>query len=165
MSVRACVRACVCVCVCACVCVCVCMCICLYVLYVRMYACMLLSSSSQTGCLLAPPDNSQVCEPLCVAHLSGGLGVKGHYTTYECAVHGFGSQKSLSSIRKQRGASPPHVPGPRLPRCVLMCISLPWLRAHPATHRRGSFFFSREAQAYCIPFPGSDASIVRRWVP
>eukprot|EP00048_Salpingoeca_helianthica_P023178 m.22799 g.22799 ORF g.22799 m.22799 type:complete len:424 (-) comp8371_c0_seq1:647-1918(-) len=74
---------------------------------------------------------------------SGGLGVKGHYTTYECAVHGFGSQKSLANIRKQRGAAPLSVPGPRLPK-------------------RGKFFFSRDARSYCVPFPGSDASIVRR---
>ena len=47
---------------------------------------------------------------------TGKLGLTGHYTTYECAVHGFGSVRELAKIRKQGTKTKVVVPGQRIPR-------------------------------------------------
>ena len=43
----------------------------------------------------------------------GGGRIGGHYTTYECAVHGVGSQHDLIALRKKRGNTTLTIPGPR----------------------------------------------------
>ena len=73
----------------------------------------------------------------------GALGVVGHFTTFECAVHGFGSQKALSTLRKQSKRITLSIPGPR-------------------PKNPGTFYVPKEIGKHCLPFPGSDAAIVRR---
>ena len=48
--------------------------------------------------------------------------MKGHYTTFECAVHGFGSQKSLSKIRKERNPIKVPVVGKKAAKFVVVAI-------------------------------------------
>lgn len=74
---------------------------------------------------------------------SGSAGMHGHYTTFECAVHGFGSQKNLAKIRKSR----PHVKIPVIGKKAV---------------KHSGPFFEKEVGKYCLPFPGADASIVKR---
>ncbi|KNC81526.1 hypothetical protein SARC_06153 [Sphaeroforma arctica JP610] len=78
-------------------------------------------------------------------------GGSAHYTTYECAIHGFANQGELKQTRQQikamdeqngRGGAISTI-GPRPKPGDL----IPWNKA---------------MDAYTLPFPGSDASVVRR---
>lgn len=73
-------------------------------------------------------------------------GIAGHYTTYECAVHGFGDAASLKKVRRDIDAKykvkTRHV-GPKLNK------------------ERGTFFYEDRMESYAIPFMGADASVVR----
>jgi short subunit dehydrogenase-like uncharacterized protein len=69
-----------------------------------------------------------------------------HATTFECAVHGFGDVKSLRALRKDlKAARPVEVP-----------------RYGPKLRRRRPGLWDVIMGRYILPFPGSDASIVRR---
>eukprot|EP00056_Hartaetosiga_gracilis_P007531 m.109432 g.109432 ORF g.109432 m.109432 type:complete len:436 (+) comp12732_c0_seq1:6733-8040(+) len=85
---------------------------------------------------------SSIQSYLSVDYGEAGMGV--HFTTYECAVHGFSSAAELRTLRRKRAAAKVPVVGPKL--------------------KRGSALptWNKSVNAYCIPFPGSDASIVRR---
>ncbi|KNE72331.1 hypothetical protein AMAG_16816 [Allomyces macrogynus ATCC 38327] len=74
----------------------------------------------------------------------GGHGVTAHFATYESAVHGFGAVHHLRNLRKQVTSrrSPVHALGAR-----------PKLISKPAFHK--------PLERYTLPFPGSDASVVR----
>ncbi|EDQ91000.1 uncharacterized protein MONBRDRAFT_18216 [Monosiga brevicollis MX1] len=74
---------------------------------------------------------------------AGEKGCAVHYATYESAVHGFGSAEELRALRKRMPKVNVPVVGPRGPKS-----SLPR--------------FDQRVNAYALPFPGSDASIVRR---
>lgn len=50
---------------------------------------------------------------------SGDAGMAVHYTTYECAVHGFGSQEDLKEVRKQQPSVKIPSFGPRAPKSAL----------------------------------------------
>mmetsp|Transcript_16515 Transcript_16515/g.20782 ORF Transcript_16515/g.20782 Transcript_16515/m.20782 type:complete len:452 (-) Transcript_16515:186-1541(-) len=68
---------------------------------------------------------------------------RAHVTTLECAVHGFSNQKGLKEVRKQ------------LPK-----IEVP--KYGPRLRMKGKFFKeSRLSGRYCMPWVGSDASVVR----
>ena len=73
-------------------------------------------------------------------------GYSAHSTTYECAVHGMTDTESLKQLRKQIEGSlhPPKIEhvGPKL-------------------DRRNGFFFEERVTKHCLPFMGSDASVVR----
>ena len=73
-------------------------------------------------------------------------GLKGHFTTYESAVHGMGDLKVLKEIRKEikKKYKPPliHTLGPKLSRVT-------------------TYKFEERVNKYVIPFMGSDASVVR----
>ena len=73
-------------------------------------------------------------------------GLKGHFTTYESAVHGMGDLKVLKEIRKEikKKYKPPLISniGPKLSRVT-------------------SYKFEERVNKYVIPFMGSDASVVR----
>lgn len=90
-----------------------------------------------------PPASVPVTVDSFLALDSGGLGITGHLTTFECAVHGVGSQRDLSALRKAKAAQPVVVPGPK-----------------PKKH--AGLFFAKDVGKYALPFPGSDASVVRR---
>lgn len=76
--------------------------------------------------------------------LDGGeKGIAAHYTTYECAVHGFSSQDELKKLRKS------------MPK-----VSIPQYGPRPPKSSLPRWF--APVNAYALPFPGSDASIVRR---
>jgi short subunit dehydrogenase-like uncharacterized protein len=69
-------------------------------------------------------------------------GFVGHATTLECAVHGFANVADLVALRRS-------VAAPRPPKC------------NPPLPRRGAV--SRLASGrFALPFPGADASVVRR---
>ena len=74
------------------------------------------------------------------------MGLKGHFTTYESAVHGMGDLSALKKIRKeiQIKHKPPVIilSGPKVPRLT-------------------SYKFENRVNKYVIPFMGSDASVVR----
>ena len=74
---------------------------------------------------------------------SGPKGFAGHLTTFECAVHGFGSQDQLRKIRAA------------LARPRLYPLGAARLR------RRGGLFWEPRVGAWAVPFPGSDAAVVR----
>lgn len=79
--------------------------------------------------------------------------LRGHYATYESAVHGFGSQAELHRIRKSFQASHP---------------SLVVAKYGTTMARRGAISRPpdrlRQLASWVFPFPGSDASVVRRTV-
>lgn len=78
---------------------------------------------------------------------SGPLGMAGHYATYESAVHGIASAARLRAVRKEYEVAHPKDKvlafGARLAR------------------REGAWWFAKEGR-WALPFPGSDASVVRR---
>eukprot|EP01094_Clydonella_sp_ATCC50884_P023936 TRINITY_DN5877_c1_g2_i1.p1 TRINITY_DN5877_c1_g2~~TRINITY_DN5877_c1_g2_i1.p1 ORF type:complete len:458 (-),score=94.71 TRINITY_DN5877_c1_g2_i1:39-1340(-) len=78
---------------------------------------------------------------------SGGSlsGASGHFTTFECAVHGFGDQEKLRKLRKERKLAKVRPIGTARPP------------------KRGGVFRHPQVQnKFCLPFMGSDASVVRR---
>lgn len=77
---------------------------------------------------------------------TGPSGFGGHYATFQSAVLGFGSVAALKRTRREFEARYPH----------LARIPLPG----PAPPRRGAYFWS--GTHWCLPFIGSDASVVRR---
>lgn len=74
---------------------------------------------------------------------SGPEGAVIHFTTYESAVYGFAHSGDLKLIRKQSNKE-------RVPK---------------ATHRlrgRSVLHYNNDIEAWCLPFPGSDRSVVNR---
>lgn len=78
----------------------------------------------------------------------GNAGICGHYPTWESAVGGFGSAKDFRQLRKSIAADPSSLrpPKPVGPR--------------PRRIPPGDWDFY--GHGYALPFPGSDASVVRR---
>eukprot|EP00049_Salpingoeca_infusionum_P025441 m.19298 g.19298 ORF g.19298 m.19298 type:complete len:410 (+) comp8012_c0_seq1:271-1500(+) len=75
---------------------------------------------------------------------SGSEGICVHYTTYECAVLGFGSVADLRNLRRQ-----------------VARVDIPTVGPKPK--KAGTFpTWDKTQSSYRLPFPGSDASIVRR---
>jgi short subunit dehydrogenase-like uncharacterized protein len=77
---------------------------------------------------------------------SGDDGISGHYATYESAIHALSSVDQLKSIRKQLKQKNK--------------IEL----VHPGKESRMNSWpeYDRKVSRWVIPFPGSDASVVRR---
>lgn len=74
------------------------------------------------------------------------LGAAAHTTTYEAAVHGFGSIGDLKKIRAElKEKYPPS--------------NLPLIG--PKLVREDGSFFDQRVEMYGLPFPGADASVVR----
>eukprot|EP00123_Amoebidium_parasiticum_P011067 comp20492_c0_seq1/m.26162 comp20492_c0_seq1/g.26162 ORF comp20492_c0_seq1/g.26162 comp20492_c0_seq1/m.26162 type:complete len:451 (-) comp20492_c0_seq1:38-1390(-) len=97
------------------------------------------------------PDRSLVSSVESYLSLHSENGLKGHYATFESAVHGFGNQAELSKIRKelaQREAAQGWLP--RLP------ILGPKLRMTSGP------VLQPQLQKWILPFPGADATVVRR---
>ncbi|KAM4042485.1 saccharopine dehydrogenase-like oxidoreductase [Anomaloglossus baeobatrachus] len=74
---------------------------------------------------------------------SGPEGTCIHEGTWQSAIHGVTDQGNLRNLRKKLALKPLPVTGKKL-------------------KRRGAVFYSNEVQQYSIPFPGSDASVVKR---
>ncbi|XP_074920314.1 saccharopine dehydrogenase-like oxidoreductase [Chelonoidis abingdonii] len=74
---------------------------------------------------------------------SGPEGYSIHDGTWKSAIHGLADQDNLRKLRKQIGHKP-----------------LPIIGAKQK--RRGLVFYSQEFKEYCIPFMGSDVSVVKR---
>ncbi|XP_043860129.1 saccharopine dehydrogenase-like oxidoreductase [Dromiciops gliroides] len=74
---------------------------------------------------------------------SGPEGMCIHDGTWKSAVHGFGDQKHLRSLRKQSNMKPVPVVGAKL-------------------KRRWPVSYCSELREYSIPFMGADASVVKR---
>lgn len=74
----------------------------------------------------------------------GEEGMAIHYATYQSAIHGFANAKQTVLQRKQ----------------LLGGVTMPKY-AHKLP-RRGQVFHSDAVDGYCMPFPGSDRSIVNR---
>ncbi|CAE7556545.1 SCCPDH, partial [Symbiodinium microadriaticum] len=79
---------------------------------------------------------------------AGPSGMAGHYTTYECAVHGLGDVQSLRRIRREATAKydPPNLISP--PGC-------------PILEKHNGIVFDESRQSYIMPFMGADAAVVR----
>lgn len=77
---------------------------------------------------------------------TGPAGFGGHFATYQSAVLGYGSVKELKRTRREYVARHPH----------LARIPFPG----PPPPKRGAFFW--HSGSWCLPFMGSDASVVRR---
>lgn len=77
---------------------------------------------------------------------SGGIVGAGHYTTYECAVHGMGDVHSLRSIRHavETKYAPPKI-----------------LHKADKMERESRVAWDERVRNYIIPFMGADASVVR----
>jgi hypothetical protein len=72
----------------------------------------------------------------------------GHFATFESAVHGIASAGALRKLRREYEATHPELKqvmtfGARMPR------------------KEGAWWFAKEGR-YALPFPGSDAAVVRR---
>lgn len=82
--------------------------------------------------------------------LSGPSGVAGHYATYESAVHGFASINQLKKIRKELKMKESKSFGGQV--------------VHPGKGLKLSSFpeFDKKVKKWVVPFPGADASVVRR---
>eukprot|EP01027_Heterolobosea_sp_BB2_P007379 GEZU01010988.1.p1 GENE.GEZU01010988.1~~GEZU01010988.1.p1 ORF type:complete len:455 (-),score=131.82 GEZU01010988.1:745-2082(-) len=89
-------------------------------------------------------------ESFLTLHSTHPKGFAGHYTTYECAVHGFGDVKELASIRKQINEKLLPQSSKKMP------IVGPRLKINSRPH------WDDRINKYVIPFMGSDASVVRR---
>lgn len=75
---------------------------------------------------------------------SGPAGYRGiHYGTFQSAIHGFANRKQLPPLRRQ--LCPKRAPKPNY-------------RLQP----RGTMHYSDVINAWCIPFPGTDRSVVVR---
>lgn len=112
------------------------------------HACAFDSVPADLGCLYTlrqfPLDSCTQIESF--LHIKCPKGLKAHYTTFECAVHGVGDAASLKEIRKKidekyKPAKLSHN-GPKLVR------------------NTGSYFDKR-VNKYAIPFMGADAAVVR----
>ncbi|XP_071797123.1 saccharopine dehydrogenase-like oxidoreductase [Asterias amurensis] len=78
-----------------------------------------------------------------VALQSGPEGSAGHFTTYQSAIHGIAHSDELPKLRKKFDWKP-------LPKYT------------PKLEKRGAVFYNEESKKWCVVFPGSDASVVRR---
>lgn len=78
---------------------------------------------------------------------SGKDGFVGNYATWESAVYGFGSVRNLRALRKKLAEKYAAHPIP-----VYGCSKPP----------KGPFAWSEFMNRWCLPFPGSDASVVLR---
>ena len=74
---------------------------------------------------------------------TGPLGTKVHFATYESAVYGLADVKNLRKLRRKFNHQPIEYVGRKL-------------------KPRSAMHFREELQKYAAPFPGSDASVVRR---
>lgn len=74
---------------------------------------------------------------------TGEKGGKVNYGTWHSAVYGLGFAKELIDMRKQYKKEP-------LPKYT------------PKLTKRPSYFWNEDLQRWCVPFPGADASVVRR---
>uniref|UniRef100_A0A8C4N787 Saccharopine dehydrogenase-like oxidoreductase n=1 Tax=Eptatretus burgeri TaxID=7764 RepID=A0A8C4N787_EPTBU len=74
---------------------------------------------------------------------TGAEGAGVHFGTWQSAIHGFSDQASLRTLRKKFGYKPLPVVGRKLTK-------------------RGMVFYSKDVERWAFPFPGSDASVVRR---
>ena len=79
-----------------------------------------------------------------------GMPIRGHFTTFESAVHGFSSQQGLNDVRQKTSSDNGGT------------------ASTSATTKQGKFqrrrypFYEERIGKWCVPFPGSDPSIVRR---
>ncbi|CAH1277691.1 SCCPDH [Branchiostoma lanceolatum] len=71
-------------------------------------------------------------------------GAVGHYATWQSAIHGLANAEELRKLRKDMGTKKP------LPK------------SGPKLENRGPAHWSEMMQKWCVPFPGADASVVRR---
>lgn len=78
----------------------------------------------------------------------------GHFATYESAVLGFGGANELAALRHEAGARAATVYGGKL----VGTADVESIRGNGLL----PFFWSREARGWALPFPGADASVVRR---
>lgn len=92
------------------------------------------------------PAVCQAVESFLTLH-TGPAGFAGHYATYESAVLGFGAASSLRSLRKRLDKQPW--------RGSLKTTG-PLLARYPRP------VYEPRASCWVMPFPGSDASVVRR---
>jgi hypothetical protein len=77
---------------------------------------------------------------------SGGIVGAGHYTTYECAVHGMGD---VASLRKIRSAAQEKYKAPKI------------MHKEGRLERESAVAWDERVNNYIIPFMGADASVVR----
>lgn len=82
-------------------------------------------------------------------------GIGGHYATFESAVHGVGSTADLAAIRKAYARKNPET-------AVVPSYGGRPLACADGKVLKKPFFFSNEVGLWVVPFPGSDASVVRR---
>ncbi|KGG50630.1 saccharopine dehydrogenase [Mitosporidium daphniae] len=80
---------------------------------------------------------------------SMGMPVKGHFTSFESAVHGFSSHENLNDLRQ------------RVPSFDKKIPDSTTIGGETFQRKRWPFYEDRIGK-WCVPFPGSDPSIVRR---
>lgn len=73
-------------------------------------------------------------------------GMAGHLTTYEAAVDGYGAQEELRQLRKQLRD--------KYPLSTLPSVG-------PKLLRKDGPYYDQRCGRYVLPFPGSDAAVVR----
>ena len=113
-----------------------------------LHACAFDSVPADLGCLFAsqqfPPQKCSSIESFLVLNSPDGLA--GHYTTFECAVHGIGDGNSLKRIRNEINEKY------KFPKSKYI---------GPKLERNTSYYYDERLQKYAIPFMGADASVVR----
>jgi len=84
-------------------------------------------------------------ESFLTLHAPKGLG--GHYATYESAVYGFGNQNELRMLREKK---------------KINSITFGKKQRHkPLFKRKTQPYYETRLGRWAVPFPGSDASVVR----
>jgi len=87
--------------------------------------------------------NGQVNSVETYLDIKASKGFHGHYATWQSAIYGFACSKELKPLRKQ-----------------LFAMRLPELR--PRLRFRGTIHENPIVKSWCLPFPGSDRSVVMR---
>jgi len=87
--------------------------------------------------------NGQVNSVETYLDVKASKGFHGHYATWQSAIYGFACSKELKPLRKK-----------------LFSVRLPELR--PRLRFRGTVHENPIVKSWCLPFPGSDRSVVMR---
>eukprot|EP01041_Mallomonas_annulata_P001657 gene1657-3206_t len=114
-----------------------------------LHACAFDSVPADLGCLYVMRQYAPRCCSSIESFLSlncGPEGIGGHYTTYECAVHGIGD---IQSLRKVRSAVEEKYTPPKLKNNGIHL------------KKNTGFYFENRIKKYAFPFMGADASVVR----
>jgi len=102
-------------------------------------------------CIKQFPDRSLVSSVESFLYVASEKGLKAHYATWESAVHGFANQANLRKVRKETN---------EYFRQHNLCVNVPITGSKLVPQNNPTW--CPYVQKWALPFPGSDASVVKR---